>query len=281
MIQLPRAPGAKRAIRPATPADYSLFAKLFPDLGTGDPIPDRERWAKEIEPATLILEDETGKGAGFAFTEILKGVGYVRQIVLDPSQRRRGLGRALMLAVAKQLRAARCEVWCLNVKPDNAAGLALYQGLGMVPQYRSTALRFRWSLVAALPRAPDAVVRAVTPEDDVPLEQTLGLPAGQIALGRAQGRVIRAVVDRAQGTEFAGVAVFNPSFPGAFPFRVTRPELASALLVELEPHALPEPPYMQVVVENDPELVRIMLDQGATVRLEVIHLRGAAVPQDD
>lgn len=264
------------AVRPATLADYDLFARLFLELRTDDPVPSRETWQKEIESATLVLEDEAGRGAGYAFVQVLAGVGYVRHIVIDPARRGRGFGQALMRAVAERLRGQGCAQWCLNVKPDNVAAIALYQGLGMVPQHHSTALRFDWSLVSGLPMDADAVVRPVVAEDDAALESTFGLATGVLAHARAQeGRVIHAVVDRARGDALAGVAVFVPAFPGAFPFRVSRPELAANLLAGLRPHALPPLSHMQVVVENDAELERLLVERGASVRFEMMHLKGA------
>jgi GNAT superfamily N-acetyltransferase len=269
-------PTSAPAVRPATPADYDLFARLFLELNVDDPVPSRETWQKEIEPATLVLEDEAGRGSGYAFVQVLAGIGYVRHIVVDPARRGRGFGQALMLAVARRLREQGCAQWCLNVKPDNVVAIALYQGLGMVPQYHSTALRFDWSLVSGLPVAADAVVRPVVPEDDAVLENTFGLAVGMLAHARAQeGRVIYAVVDQARGDALAGVAVFLLAFPGAFPFRVSRPELAGNLLLGLRPHALPSLSHMQVVAENDAELGRLLVERGASVRFEMVHLKGA------
>ena len=267
-------PTSAPAIRPATPADYELFARLFLELKVDDPVLDRERWQKELAPETLVIEDEAGRGAGYAFVNVLAGVGYVRHLAVDPSFRRRGFGRALLLEVAKRLRGAGCEQWCLNVKPDNEGAIALYQGLGMAPEHLATALRFDWSLAAALPRSPDVIVSPLLPGDDAAVECTFGLSPGQLAHARTLGgRVILAVTDRARGELFAGVAVFDPAFPGAFPFRVSRPELAADLLAALQPHALPSLPYMHVVA-RDAALTRLLLDRGARVRFEMVHLRG-------
>jgi GNAT superfamily N-acetyltransferase len=272
-------PTAAPAVRPATPADYELFARIFVELKVDDPTPSREIWQKEIEPTTLVVEDEAGRGAGYIFVQVLAGLGYVRHIVIDPARRGRGYGKALMLAVAKRLRAEGCAQWCLNVKPDNAVALALYQGLGMAPQYHSTAFRFEWSLISRLPTAADVGVRPVVPEDDAALEGMFGLAAGMLAHARAQeGRVICAVVDRARGDALAGVAIFVPAFPGASPFRVSRPELAANLLAGLRPHALPSLSHMQVVVENDAELTRLLVERGAIVRFEMVHMKGV-VPE--
>jgi len=271
-------PPTAHTIRPAAATDYDLFTRLFLELRVDDPIPDRERWQREIQPGMLVIEDAPGRGAGYAFVHALAGVGYVRHIVVDPSRRRSGVGRALLLGVARWLREAGCGRWCLNVRPDNEAAIALYQGLGMAIQHRATALRFDWSLVDALPRNPGTIVRPVAPEDDAALEGAFRLAPGQLAQGRSQeGRLVVALFDRARG-DALGVAVFDPSFPGASPFRVARPELAADLLAALQPHALPSLPHMQFVADNDAELARLLVERGAKVRFEMVHMTGIVPP---
>ena len=71
-----------------------------------------------------------------------------------------------------------------------------------------------------------------------------------------------------------GFACFNPDFPGAYPFRVARLEHARPLLTALRPHAPPEPPYMQLVAEDDEPLHNQLIALGATLRLELLYLRG-------
>ena len=45
------------ASRPATAADYDVFLRLFVELRTGDPLPERDRWQATILPTTLFFED--------------------------------------------------------------------------------------------------------------------------------------------------------------------------------------------------------------------------------
>jgi hypothetical protein len=72
-----------------------------------------------------------------------------------------------------------------------------------------------------------------------------------------------------------GLARFDPSFPGAFPFRVRRPELARALLEAMRAHARAEFSYVGVVVEDDAALTELLRAAGAETRLEMLHLRGS------
>jgi ribosomal protein S18 acetylase RimI-like enzyme len=112
------------AIRLATPDDYAAFAALFPELGTGDPVPNRERFAEV--PGQILVAGDEGRCQAFVFYERLARAGYVRQIVVDPSQRRRGLGRMLLAEVARRLASVRATEWHLNVKPTNEPALRLY-----------------------------------------------------------------------------------------------------------------------------------------------------------
>lgn len=261
------------APRPATAADYPDYARLFVELATGDPVATAEVFARDIAPQTWLFEQD-GALAGYLWFQRLAGVGYIRHVVVDPARRGRGHGREMMLAVAADLRAHGCERWCLNVKPDNAAAIGLYEALGMSETYRSASLRFDWSLVDAL-APPDRSFETcpIDPADDAALEAAFDVPAGQIATYRARPRlVLRRLVDPAAPAATPGFAVFHVDFPGAFPFRVADPAFAQPLLLGLRPHA--EKPDMGIVAEADAGLVERMVRHGATIRLVIAHYDG-------
>ncbi|PCC69913.1 Acetyltransferase (GNAT) family protein [Nannocystis exedens] len=268
------------AHRPAVDGDYAIFARLFPELDTGDPIPSPAHWAAEIAPNTWLFEQD-GAAVGYLFFERLEGVGYIRHVVVAPEHRGRGLGLAMLRAAAAELRAAGCATWCLNVKPGNLPAVGLYQRLGMREAYRSTALRFAWSQVDALP-APDRSLQtcAIEPADDAAIEAAFALPRGQLAGNRAAGRVLLRLLDPAEPTAVhLGFASFNPDFPGAFPFRVASPEFAAPLLAGLRPHARDDKPDMGIVAEADPGLTARLVAIGARVHMEFCHFQGH-VPED-
>jgi ribosomal protein S18 acetylase RimI-like enzyme len=135
-------------VRPARPQDYAHFARLMPELATGDRVKEETTFLRELLPTTLIAEPgENGRVVGYAYYQVMKDVTYVRHIVTSPDARRGGVGRALMAAVAERARAASCAAWCLNVKPENAAAIALYEGFGMKRVHGARALRLDWSVV--------------------------------------------------------------------------------------------------------------------------------------
>lgn len=258
-------------IRPAAVSDYAAFAALVPELRVDDPTPSFEKFAAEICATTFVAEGIGGEVEGYCYYQVLRPEAYVRHVVVAERARGRRVGEALLLAVARLARAEGASRWQLNVKPDNAPALALYRRLGFVTEFSSTSLRFDWGLAARLP-APEGRAIACEPADDARVEAAAGLSPGMLAAQRAlPHRVLRAVEHEGR---ILGAAVFNPTFPGAFPFRAQSPGAARTLLEALAPHALPEPPYMQVVVEGQPTLTAALVTAGATVRLEFLHLSG-------
>lgn len=258
-------------LRPATPADLPLYLKLLPLLGVDDAPPDAVRWAQSLMPGTLVAERD-GVGVGTCTWDLLDGSGYVRQLIVDPAAQRLGVGRTLLEHVRARLLAAGSREWRLNVKPDNAAAIALYESLGFRRQYASVALRLDWARVPDLPPGPAGQARLLTPAEDAAVERLFSLPAGQIAGFRANQRVLVTLVDEARGPR--ALAAFNPDYPGAFPFRVDEPTRAKALLEAMHPHARPGATFVGVVVENDDALVSLLRTGGASVRMNFDHYAG-------
>ena len=258
--------------RPAHPGDYPAYAKLFVELGIDDRVPDAIRFCSKLLPRVIVAARGDAV-VGYALLQVLKGTGYLRQIVVAPEARGSGVGRALMRHLAAELRTRGATGWCLNVRPDNARAIRLYESMGLGEAYRSAAIRFPWTVSAALPPTPEGVVGApIAPDGDAAVEARFDVARGLLADSRRRGRVLVRLDE--QG-EPVGLAVFDPGFPGAFPFRVARPALAGALLAALAPYARPDQPTMQVVVEDDPGLFDLLITAGARVRLELLHYRGA------
>lgn len=262
-------------VRPATSADHPLYARLFLELGVDDPVVPAPRWAETMAPATLVFEDGAG-AVGYAYVQVLQGVGYVRHVVVDPGRRGEGLGRVIMGEIAGRLRAAGCARWCLNVKPENVPAVRLYDAVGMRVQHTSTAFRFAWALVERLPRDEHAVhARVVEPAEDPAIEAAFAMPAGQIADARQRpGLVLLRLVDpSAPADAGVGFAAYDPHFPGAFPFRVARATLAAPLLAAIRPYERPGAQHMQLVSEDE-GLTAVLRAAGAIVRLTALHMAG-------
>jgi ribosomal protein S18 acetylase RimI-like enzyme len=256
-------------IRDAVADDYDLYARLYPELAVPDPTPSRARFEGDLVAGAYVLLDDAQPDAAvaFAYVQVLDGVGYVRQVIVDPAWRGRGCGRELMLEAARRFRARGCTRWCLNVKPDNVPAVRLYESLGMRLAHRSAAVRLGFDI--GLPDGGGA--RDPREEELGAIEAALGLPAGLLADARKKPRIVLKVVER--DGAITGVASFDPTFPGCFPFRARTAADGGALLAALAPHALA--PRLQLVLEDAGELVRELSERGAEVVMEFAHYQGA------
>ena len=101
-------------LRPAVADDYATFVRFFAELGVPDPVPERERWSELMAPTTGFLERE-GMPVGYAFWQPQGPLGYVTHVVVAPEHRGQRLGYSLMSGLKRELLAAGCTRWCLNV----------------------------------------------------------------------------------------------------------------------------------------------------------------------
>lgn len=255
------------AVRRASPNDYVAFSRLFPELQVDDPVPSPEIWASTFVPWTWVAA--LGENVlGYCYVQEYADTGYVRNVVVAPAARRNGVGRALMRATAEHLRSHGKRTWRLNVKPDNRAALALYAGMGLQTQYSAKALRLSWAASESIPIG-SAVVRAVSPDRDADLEGLCALPRGQLAFARGLGRMLFEAVS---GERSIGLAVFDPRIPGAFPFRITEADAVRPLLTAMRPHVQQD--YVNLVAEDDERLTALLVNAGASIREEILHLQG-------
>lgn len=272
-------------IRSASLADHPHFAALYPELGAPDPTPDEARWGSEIAEHTLLLE-EGGAVRGYGYSVVMGSMLYVRQLVTAPNARRRGLGRALMQAMQARGRALGATRFCLYVVPDNAPALALYRSVGLEVVRSSIALRLGFDAAETLPSSADLRTEPVAQSgtDDGLFESKLHLVGGQLAMLRAQGRVLIAAFDAERPV---GLASFDPAFPGAFPFRARDASTVRALYAEMRRASRPElhteawrREGAQIVIEGDEALVGTLVTSGAEVSLHTVLMEGELGGQD-
>jgi GNAT superfamily N-acetyltransferase len=270
-------------IRPASRADYPRFAALYPELGAPDPTPDEARWCSEIAEHTLLLEHD-GAVAGYGHSVVMGSMLYVRQLVTAKNARRRGVGRALMRAMQARGRDQGATRFCLYVVPDNTPALGLYRAVGLEVVRSSIALRVSFESAETLPAGAHEHVElvAASGEHDDRIEASLGLVGGQLAMLRAQDRVLLLALD---GDEPVGFASFDPAFPGAFPFRARDEEAVRALFVAMRAHARPElhtDPWRkggaQVVIEGNEALAAALSARGAEVSMRTVFMQGELEP---
>jgi len=260
-------------IRPAQPADHADFARFFVDLGHDDKVPEPERWEREMMPFTFFLA-EGGTKVGYAYVEEYGERGYVRHIVVDRDWRGRGVGRALMECIASRLRERGAVAWELNVMRGNLPAIGLYEAFGMREQYSTFVVRLDWSAASALPRSAIASrTMLIEPGDDIGVARRFGIPEGQLARYRAlPDQVLMQVTDMERNP--IGFARFDPTFPGAFPFRVNDTRLVSTMLEALRPHTRPGQEWIQLVIEDDAASAALLRAHGARLMFEIIHMQG-------
>ncbi len=265
-------------VRPARGDDHGVCARLFGELETGDPPFSRARWDREMAGQSWVAEAE-GAVVGYVFAQSLDGLGYVRHVAVDPAARRRGVGRALLQAAAARFAEGGARAWCLNVKPDNAPAIALYESVGMRAVHRSWGLRLAWSCLDAWPASAEAAmlqVARIDAESAGAWEEAFAIPSGLLSQALALGRVV--VGAERAGTR-VGVASFDPSFPGCSPFCAADGEVARALLAAVRPHRELRHDGLKLFVERDARLQAALVDRGATIALDALHLRGDLPPR--
>ncbi|MCB9573139.1 MAG: GNAT family N-acetyltransferase [Kofleriaceae bacterium] len=259
------------SVRAAVADDHDAYVALFGELGVADPPLAREAWTARLGDALVAAHG--GAVVGYAITQRLVDTGYVRNIVVAPGARRAGVGRALMDAIAARLRAAGMTAWCLNVKPDNRAAMALYGACGLRHAFDSLSVTLPWSAVARLPAAPPGAhaLEVLAADACAEAEAAMGLYPGLLAHAVGAGAWTPLALRRDGAV--VGATRLATRNACVFPLRVAEPGVAGALLRAVEPRAAPGPSIL-VVVEDDVALERAVLDAGATVLMRTAHLHG-------
>lgn len=124
-------------VRGAEEADFAELVRLeraaFGDHGY-DPYALRQLF-ELFAPLAIVADAPDGAGlAAYALAGIAAGgrEAWVLSVVVGPSRRRRGLGRALLLALLERLREHAAVTCRLSVAPGNAGAIDLYRSLGFV-----------------------------------------------------------------------------------------------------------------------------------------------------
>ncbi|MDR7523015.1 MAG: ribosomal protein S18-alanine N-acetyltransferase [Armatimonadota bacterium] len=104
----------------------------------------RDAYRAELEEnrvaCYLVARDEDGVVAGFAGMWVVFDEAHVTTIAVDPRRRGQGIGTRLLLALIDHALARDARWMTLEVRPSNAAALALYRRFG----FRDVALRKRY-----------------------------------------------------------------------------------------------------------------------------------------
>jgi len=256
-----------QSTRPAAIADYAFIARLFPELAVPDPFPSEAAFATEVLPWAIVgLLD--GTPTGYAFYRLYGETAHVVHLVVDRASRGRRLGEVLLAEVERRAKAAGCTRWYLNVKRENTAAIRLYTRRGFRKEATSWALRVPWPVADAV--GPDERARTFVPTDadDAALQERFGMPPHRMAMLRARpGTSLLALEQDGAVVAFAAV---DACYPGAYPFRATRGELAGPLLRALKPLAdTAKHNFLYVTVEDDAAVAHALMEGGSEVLYEV------------
>ena len=246
------------AVRPATPGDRSVFARLFPELGVSDPLPTPEQFAARMVPRMVVLADG-GNDVGYAFWQVYGRTAHVVQLVVDSRVRRRGAGGELMKEVRRRVAGEGATRWYLNVKQDNTAAMRLYERCGLAVEQAGWAVRIAWSQFATLAGPREAAPFVPSTRDDAAVAALLGIDVERVVLLRAREGVV--LLALREGDALVAFGAFDPAFPGVYPVRIARPELAGALFDGFRTRAATDD--VNVFVEGDRALFEALTRAGA------------------
>lgn len=257
--------------RRATAADYTTFARLFPELAVPDPLPSPEQFVERMVPRIVIIEDDGG-ALGYGFSHLYGQTTHVVHVVAAKDARGRGVGAAIMKELRARAESEGCTRWFLNVKQENVPAIKLYERMGMSRESEGWTLRMPWKALDAL---PDAQIEATayTPDsaEDKELAKRFDLDLARIeALRQRPDVAVLALKDDVGPKAFAA---FDPTFPGIYPIRVAKPNLAKPLMKELLPLAKHD--YVNVWVEENRALKDLLISAGAALQFAIYRMGSA------
>lgn len=94
----------------------------------------RKMLAEELEnecAAFLVAEEpQTGKVAGYAGLLVVADEGYITNVAVFPEYRRRGVAGQIIAVFDSFARGSHLSFLTLEVRPSNAAAVALYESFG-------------------------------------------------------------------------------------------------------------------------------------------------------
>ena len=123
-------------IRPFEPQDEEPVVDLWSRCGlvrpTNDPRKDIRRKLK-VRPDLFLVGVVYGRLVATVMAGYEGHRGWINYLAVDPSLRRRGLGREILAEAERRLRAADCPKINLQVRSTNSEVLEFYRRVGYLP----------------------------------------------------------------------------------------------------------------------------------------------------
>ena len=89
-----------------------------------------EELDNECAAFLVAVEPETEKAVGYAGLLVVADEGYITNVAVDPSCRRQGVAAQLLQVFDNFAKGNHLAFLTLEVRPSNAAAIALYEGFG-------------------------------------------------------------------------------------------------------------------------------------------------------
>lgn len=122
------------SLRPAHEGDIDALLELEDTCFSTDQLARRNfRWMIRRAHATFILAEAAGdKLAGYVLVLYRRGrsQGRIYSIAVNPAMRGKGIAEALLMDAEQHARQQGCRSMRLEVRPDNAAAIRLYEKRG-------------------------------------------------------------------------------------------------------------------------------------------------------
>lgn len=237
----------------------SLYARVNP-LG-GRLTPEAFR---DLAPRVLVAAGRIGV-VGFVLVHPGQ-TSRVSMLAVAPEAEGHGIGRMMLVDLARHLRDQGAARWSLSVKKENQRALALYSSLGLHEAWSGAYWRLTRRELAELPCDRSLKCRPVGSTEQRKLERTFGLPGHSLAEEHRKGaRILAADLrNRAHGlarlkNEDGPIVALNTMSEAAI-----RP-----LLSELWPEDVELPVYSTTPVVN--QTLRAV---HATLMFETVELQG-------
>jgi GNAT superfamily N-acetyltransferase len=255
-------------VRDATPADYEVFARLFPELRVPDPVLTQAQFEERMLPNTIIATGgEPVETVGYANWRLYGTTAHVVHVVVDPRAWRRGVGRLMMEEIRRRVVARGATRWYLFVKADNEPAIRLYQHVGLALERRGWPTVANWSALKTLECSVGTSTFEPTLEEASRFARDHGVDPERLAIFWARaGAVFVALRDDAG---ICALATFDPAFPSICPILVTRPEYARPLFDLFFPHA--QHPHVHLCVD-DAALADALFKCGAKLEYETLRM---------
>ena len=258
--------------RPARRDDHPAYKTFWAELPIDQPPFEVDWWDQHYRGFTTFLETEAGELVAYALIVPLGTRGDVRQIVVHPAWRNRGVGKQLMEMVRTQLREAGCRDWHLEVVATNAAAIALYRHIGMDVLHEIRVLRIARADAErfAATRSGRLHVESVEPAQDAAFEQRFDFGAGQLARWRtARPKAVMWRIGDVALTHY--MPGFLPDCGLLFPFRAPDADHAAHLVAQACELGMPDRVELCAI---EPPVADALLAAGAVAYEHQLEMGG-------